>query len=160
MKFNPNKKSIQRLWTFLDKISRRKSIDLEDKVNEIHNEVFSRTDCLSCANCCKNYSPIIKKRDLTRMSKHFRISEKQFYVKHLKTDSDGDFVFQLSPCPFLLVDNRCSIYEIRPDACRDYPHTDGTDFRKRIPLTKKNTAVCPAVFEIISKLEQELEGQF
>ncbi len=29
-----------------------------------------------------------------------------------------------SPCPFLGDDNYCSVYEARPKACREYPHTD------------------------------------
>ncbi|MEZ5067203.1 MAG: YkgJ family cysteine cluster protein [Bacteroidia bacterium] len=32
-------------------------------------------------------------------------------------------VLKKSPCPFLLDDNHCSIYSIRPQACREYPHT-------------------------------------
>lgn len=156
--FSPDKKVVKRLHRFLDKIYKKGHKGIEQKASVTHKNVFEHTNCLVCANCCKNHSPIITKRDLTRLAQHKNMTERSFYNVYVKTDSEGDYVFQLTPCPFLLPDNVCSVYEYRPQACRDYPHTDGKDFIKRIPITKKNTAVCPAVFEIILKLEKEINS--
>jgi Fe-S-cluster containining protein len=67
-------------------------------------------------------------------------------------DEDGDYVFKSMPCPFLLPDNYCSIYDARPKACREYPHTDRKNFEQIYKLTVKNTATCPIAFEVLSDL--------
>jgi len=76
-----------------------------------------------------------------------------FTEKYLRTDEDGDQVLQLLPCPFLGTDNYCGIYEVRPKACREYPHTDRRNMHEILDLTLKNTAVCPAVFEILERMK-------
>jgi Fe-S-cluster containining protein len=76
-----------------------------------------------------------------------------FAVQHLRIDEDGDYIFWETPCPFLLPDNYCSVYDDRPKACREYPHTDRTRFYQVLDLTMKNTEVCPAVVEIVDALD-------
>lgn len=118
----------------------------------LHEEAFSKIDCLSCANCCKNYSPRFKNPDIKRIAKSLRLKEGELVDKYLRLDTDGDYVVKQSPCSFLGEDNMCSIYEDRPSDCRRYPYTDEDVFLKRIPLTLKNTTVCPAAFEVMQKL--------
>lgn len=118
-----------------------------------HEKVFSRTDCLECANCCKTSSPIITNKDIDRMADHLRMRPGDFVVKYLRIDEDEDYVFQQTPCVFLNDDNTCSIYEYRPKACREYPHTDRKNMREILELTFKNSLVCPAVYEIIREVE-------
>jgi Fe-S-cluster containining protein len=120
----------------------------------LHEEAFSKVDCLACANCCKNYSPRFKQPDIKRIAKRLRIKEGELIQRYLKLDSDGDFVVQSSPCPFLGEDNFCSIYEDRPSDCRRYPYTDEDVLLKRVSLTLKNATVCPAVFQVLEALEK------
>jgi hypothetical protein len=54
--------------------------------------------------------------------------------------------------PFLSGDNRCTIYEVRPAACREYPHTDKEGFTSRTMLHANNAKECPAVFWIVEQL--------
>ena len=77
-------------------------------------------------------------------------------AQYLRIDEDNDYVFKSMPCPFLCSDNYCSIYENRPAACREYPHTDRRKFIQITDLTIKNSETCPAVFEILSRLKKEL----
>ena len=56
------------------------------------------------------------------------MTKNEFETMYLLRDVDGDTVMNQSPCPFLLEDNRCRIYEIRPVACRAYPHSGDLDF--------------------------------
>lgn len=49
----------------------------------------------------------------------------------------------------------CSIYEDRPKACREYPHTDRKKFYQIHALTIKNAETCPAVFHTLEQLKQE-----
>ena len=119
---------------------------------DLHEEAFSKIDCLQCANCCKNYSPRFKNPDIKRIAKVMRMKEGEFTSKYLRLDNEGDYVTKQSPCPFLGDDNACSIYEDRPSDCRRYPYTDEDVLLKKVALTLKNVTVCPATFAVLEKL--------
>ena len=142
-----NKKFLQRL----KKVNPRK---LDDTVHEIHEAVFEETDCLKCANCCKTTSPIFYEKDIERVAKHLRLKSSLFIEKYLHIDEDGDYVLNNAPCPFLDAENYCMVYESRPNACREYPHTKRKRFYQITDLTYKNTMVCPATLEIVERLKQ------
>lgn len=139
---------------FFDKLKRLTYKNLDTYFQEAHEEVFEKTDCLSCANCCKTTSPIFYNRDIERLAKHFKIKPGDFIERYLKIDEDKDYVLRQAPCPFLGADNYCSVYEDRPNACREYPHTDRKKISQLLDLTYKNTFVCPAVLEITEQLKK------
>ena len=89
-----------------------------------HYKVFEEIDCLVCANCCITTGPLVLERDIDRISKYLRIKPTVFIKEYLRRDEDNDWVFKTMPCPFLDSDNYCHIYDVRPKACREYPHTD------------------------------------
>ena len=125
----------------------------DEKAKTIHEEVFSKTDCLACANCCKTTPAIVERSDIKRIAKFLGTSPKGFIRKYLLEDFNGEMFIQRVPCTFLNTDNTCAIYEVRPKACREYPHTDQKDFNRRSKLNAKNTIVCPAAFEIVERLK-------
>jgi len=92
--------------------------------------------------------------DINRIARSFKMKPAEFIEQYLYMDDEEDYVLQESPCAFLLEDNTCLIYEIRPKACRDYPHTNRKGIRKRLGLSLKNTEICPAVFEIFERLQK------
>ena len=145
-KANENKKFFKQLKRFKPKV-------LDQKMHQLHEEVFACTDCLKCANCCSTTGPLFTDKDIGRIAKHLRIKPSEFTEKYLRIDEDKDYVLQQVPCAFLEEDNRCSIYDVRPKACREFPHTDRIKQYKILDLTQKNVAVCPAVYEIIEKLK-------
>ncbi|GAA4459726.1 YkgJ family cysteine cluster protein [Nemorincola caseinilytica] len=118
----------------------------------LHEEAFSKIDCLQCARCCKNHSPRFKQPDIKRIAKVLRIKEGDLVARYLRLDSDGDYVTQKSPCPFLADDNTCNIYDDRPSDCRRYPYTDEDVLLKRVQLTLKNATVCPATYAVLEEL--------
>ncbi len=126
--------------------------DLDQKFHSAHEQEFKKMDCLTCANCCKTTSPIFRDADIRRISKHLRMKEGQFITAYLKMDDDSDYVLQKSPCYFLGSDNKCDIYEVRPLACREYPHTDRKNMFQILELTEQNTLICPAVSRIVQKI--------
>ena len=77
----------------------------------------------------------------------------EFTDNYLKIDEDEDYIFQSMPCPFLGVDKYCSVYENRPGACRDYPHTDNISFKKYTSEMLENTLICPGVFLVFEKMK-------
>lgn len=129
--------------------------NLDQVMQELHEEAFEETDCLSCANCCKTTSPIFYQKDIERVARHLKMRPSEFIDKYLHIDEDKDYVLNTAPCPFLDADNYCSVYEHRPTACREYPHTDRKRFYQILDLTLKNTAICPAAYAIVEKLKKK-----
>lgn len=141
---------------FLAGLKKKAPKDLDKVVQEVHREVFLEIDCTQCANCCRNLGPLFTEADITRISKHFRMKLPAFEEAFLRTDEDGDKVFQAMPCPFLGDDNLCSIYDVRPKACREFPHTDRKKIYQINNLTIKNTLFCPAAYLFVEKLKNRL----
>jgi uncharacterized protein len=119
---------------------------------DLHEEAFSKIDCLQCGNCCKGYSPRFKTPDIKRIAKHLKMKDGDLINEYLRVDEEGDYVMHARPCSFLGADNYCSIYEVRPSDCERFPYTDEDVILKRQPLTLKNSTFCPAVYYVLEKL--------
>lgn len=142
-----NKKYFQRL-------KKRPNKRLDLIVQELHDKEFAKTDCLDCGNCCKTTSPIFTEKDITRISKHLKMKENIFMNDFLDRDDDDYYVLKTAPCFFLDSDNSCSIYDVRPKACKEYPHTNRRKFHQLGELTIANTAICPATHNILENLKK------
>lgn len=141
---------------FLETLRKKPPRDLDYRVQQTHDEVFRHIDCLACANCCKTTGPLFTEKDIERIAKHLRMKPAAFEAKYLRTDEDRDKVLQELPCWFLNADNTCSIYEVRPKACREFPHTDRKKIYQINALTVKNTLICPAAFDFVERLQEQL----
>ncbi len=139
-------------------IKRRAPADLDDRIHRLHHEAFARIDCLECANCCKTTGPLWIDKDVERVSKRLKMKPIDFESRYLRRDEDGDLVLKQLPCVFLGADHRCSIYDDRPKACREYPHTDRRRQAQIVDISLKNTAICPAVSQIFDRLHEQLIG--
>ena len=84
------------------------------------------------------------------------MKEQQFIAQFLQRDEDDFMVLKEAPCTFLNEDNTCSIYDVRPKACAEYPHTNRKKFIQLTNLTLKNTEICPAAFNIVEELKKKL----
>jgi len=153
---NWEKKSRERQKLYKQFLQRVSKNEVLSRQQEIHEEAFNKVDCLSCANCCKNYSPRFKTPDIKRISKLLGLREGVFIETYLKEDEDGDFVLQTVPCPFLGADNFCSIYEDRPSDCRRFPYTDEDVLIRRTSLTIKNSSFCPITYYTLERLIQDV----
>lgn len=151
------KRAQSAIKTLFARIKRMRPNDLDDTVHELHDEAFEQIDCLTCANCCKTTSPIFYQKDIERLAKHLRLRPSDVIEKYLHIDEDNDYVLNSTPCAFLGDDNYCSVYDARPTACREYPHTNRKKVYQLLDLTAKNAEVCPAVFYIFKKLEDRFK---
>jgi len=142
---------------FLENLKKKPPKNLDYLVEEIHEEVFGEIDCLKCANCCKTTGPLYTEKDIERISKFLRMKPADFEAKFLKIDEDNDKVLQNLPCFFLNEDNTCNIYEVRPKACREYPHTDRKKIYQINHLMLKNTVICPAAFTFVEKMMAKIK---
>ena len=153
---NWEKKSLSRqkeYKRFLEKASKAAMRNkVLERLPELHEEAFRKVDCLTCANCCKNYSPRFKTPDIKRISRHLKLRESDFIERYLRLDEDGDYVVRSTPCPFLGGDNRCEIYSVRPSDCERFPYTDEDVLVRRPALTLKNSTFCPIVYYVLERL--------
>lgn len=153
---NWQKKSAERQKIYQRLLNRADKNEVLKKLPDLHEEAFEKVDCLSCANCCKNYSPRFKTPDIKRISKMMKMKESVFIDTYLNIDEDGDYVVKSKPCPFLGADNYCSIYDDRPSDCRRFPYTDEDVIVKRQKLTLKNSEFCPIVYYVLEGLNEQL----
>ena len=135
-------------------LKKKKPKDLDLVAQNVHDEVFEQIDCLQCANCCKTTGPLFTEKDIDRISSFLRMSSRKFIEEYLQKDDENDWVLQTLPCPFLADDNHCLIYESRPKACAEFPHTDRRKLYQINHLTIKNTLICPAAFEAVERMQK------
>lgn len=148
-KHNENKK-------FFTKLRKKPPKNLDYLMHDLHETEFESTDCLSCANCCKTTGPLFTNADIERIAKFFRQRPQQFISRYLHLDEENDYVLKQVPCSFLGADNYCSIYDVRPKACREFPHTNRKKFQQISDLTLKNVTICPAAFNIVEAMKKKL----
>jgi len=140
--------------SLVKKLKKKKPKNLDNIVHQLHFEAFNEFDCLDCASCCKTIGPRLTDKDIERLAKHLKMKSADFIKQYILTDEDGDYVFKDHPCPFLMPDNYCIVYENRPKACREYPHTDRKRFYQILDLSHKNCETCPVVYDIFEELKK------
>ena len=126
---------------------------LDAVVHEITDDVWSKLDCTECAHCCKTAQVEVSTKDITRLAAHLGISAKEFAKRYTRTDGDNAVIFKTVPCVFLGEDNLCTVYEVRPDSCRDYPLLHKPNFRSRSLFMLESNAVCPIIFNVWQRLK-------
>jgi Fe-S-cluster containining protein len=142
---------------FFTRLKKKTPKQLDYVMEELHDKEFKKTDCLKCANCCKTTGPLFTDKDIDRIAKHFRLKTTQFIEQYLRIDEDNDYVLQSVPCTFLGADNYCSIYEVRPKACSEFPHTNRKKFQQISNLTLQNVAICPAAYNIVEEMKKRIK---
>ena len=130
----------------------RKAKNFDKEVHAIHEKVFSEIDCTKCGNCCRNLGPKFNETDIVRISSELGMRRVAFATVYLREDEDGDLVLAELPCRFLGEDNLCEIYDSRPRACRNYPHTEEKNLQPKMRLLAQNILYCPAAVLIADEI--------
>jgi uncharacterized protein len=139
---------------FISLLSKRKIKGFDKIVHAIHDEIFSDIKCIECAYCCRVLGPRLNETDIDRIADVQKIKNSDFTVKYLRRDEDGDLVFKKMPCPFIGADYLCSIYDERPRACQNYPHTNEKNIHGKLRHLLMNTLYCPAAALIVERLKE------
>lgn len=149
-----------KLRAFLRKLGQSK-IQLNRYAKQADKEVWQEIDCLDCANCCKKMTPTYTKKDVNRIAKHLNMTYQQYFDKYLYIDDNKDIINRKTPCQFLGKDHKCTIYEIRPDDCRGFPHTNRKDIRYQVQekTYANNLTYCPATLIFVEKLQAAVAGK-
>ena len=150
----------KKLTAFLKKLDKIVPVDMPKLVADTDKKVWQDVDCTKCANCCKTMTPTFRKADVKRISEHLGMKPKEFVEKWLVKEEDtGDWVNKTQPCQFLK-NNKCSIYEVRPKDCADFPHHNKKPFDDYNQTFIDNLQHCPATFQLIDRLKQRVEKEY
>lgn len=155
-KYEKHKKTFSK---FIKNLEESDTGDILDIARKAEKEVWQETDCLSCANCCKKMTPTLSAADKNRIARHLGLTVPAFTQKYLEYDrKDKDWRMQVQPCVFLdLSSNKCSIYDIRPDDCRGFPHLVKTPMSDFVHIHRQNMQYCPATFSWVEKMMERVE---
>lgn len=156
-KFNANRRSLR---AFITRTENNPPKQLDSLVEELDKEVWKEVNCLECANCCKRMSPTYTAQDIKRIATHLSMTTKDFKEKWLCKDEKGvDWVNLSQPCQFLdLKTNMCTIYEVRPADCADFPHFNKKPQKDYLYINKQNIEYCPASMLMVEKLKKALNS--
>ncbi len=121
-------------------------------------DTWKEIQCLDCGNCCKQMTPTYTRKDVNRIAKHLNMTYQEFFDKWLEKRRDGDITNRSTPCQFLGKDNKCSIYEVRPDDCAGFPHFYRRDIKYQAAekTYTNNLSYCPATLIFVEKLEKAI----
>lgn len=136
---------------FLKRMEKLKPRGLDYTVNKLNKEVWKEVDCTKCANCCKSMTPTFTPADVKRISAHLGMKPSAFKEKYTSVDDDnGDLVLSTPfPCPFLGKNDKCTIYEVRPADCAEFPHFNKRQFHNHLEVTGTNLLYCPAALWVV-----------
>jgi len=149
-----------KLMAFLKKLDDIVPEDLPVLVQKAEQKVWSQVNCTECANCCKTMTPTFNPEDIKRISKHLGMKPKEFVAQYLYQEEDTkDWMNKAQPCSFLK-NNRCSIYEVRPLDCAEFPHFDKKPFDAYNDTFSNNLDKCPATLALVDHLMKKVEKDY
>lgn len=148
------------LSAFLDKLDKIVPEDMPVLVKKVDATVWQDVNCMECANCCKTMTPTFRAADVKRIAAHLSMTPKEFKDKWLiKEEDTGDWVNKTQPCQFL-VKNKCSIYDVRPADCAEFPHHNKKPFDAYNDTFKNNLPHCPATLTLVDRLKKAVEKEY
>lgn len=148
------------LSVFLDKFDEIVPEDMPALVINAEASVWNKVNCMECANCCKTMTPTFRKADIDRIAAHLDMKPQEFKDRWLLKEEDtGDWVNKTQPCQFL-VKNKCSIYDVRPRDCAEFPHHNKKPFDAYNDTFKNNLIHCPATLTLVAHLKKVVEKEY
>jgi Fe-S-cluster containining protein len=144
-------------YRFLRQLKLRDSDEVDTLAHKLHAEVFAQIDCTRCANCCKTAAVSLDDADVDRIAARLGMERHAFIAAYLQPyPVEGRYHMKTQPCPLLGDDDRCTVYEVRPECCRSYPNTDKVGFNGRVYQLASNSVICPAVYHIVRRMRRRL----
>lgn len=139
-------------------LDERTDTDLDTLIDQIANPIIDGIDCTQCGNCCRSLDVYLEPSDAKRLSSGTQILYETLVNLHIDQDRaaavDEWGVFKHKPCVFL-EGKICSIYEYRPNSCREYP-VFTPDFRWTVQEVLGGVGLCPIIYNMIEQLKIEL----
>jgi Fe-S-cluster containining protein len=97
----------------------------ERRFRRLAQEIEDEIDCRACANCCKVAETDLSERELDRLARAVGVTRAEFIERYTarSEDDDGELILRRTEHGCIFLDgNDCSIYDDRPETCRNFPH--------------------------------------
>ncbi len=133
----------------------------ERRFRRIGEEIEEQIDCTVCANCCRVASVEVSDRDIDRLVKALGIKRQKFIAEYtVVNEKEGttDLRRTATGCVFLS-GNDCTIYEDRPDICRNFPHVVRGEGRITTRMWQfiDRACYCPIVYNTLEEYKKEVD---
>ncbi len=128
---------------------------LDERVHRIYNRVEAAIDCTHCGNCCNTLIIDVSANEISKCADAMAVSEAEFKEKYIEESQQGRCFISSIPCHFF-ADKKCTIYDLRFDDCRQFPHLHKPDFLQRLPGTLLHYSRCPIIYHTIEELKVEV----
>lgn len=129
---------------------------VDEIVFSVNNEISPQIDCTQCGNCCRSLMINVEKEDALRLATYLGLSAESFENKYIEKSSEGAIsVMNIIPCSFLH-SNKCTVYDARPNECREFPGLHRPNFMSRLFATFMHYGRCPIVYNVIEELKKKL----
>jgi hypothetical protein len=130
---------------------------LDAIVAKIAEPIIARTDCTQCGNCCRSLDVYLTPDDAQRLAAHIHIPLSAI-LDHPRAQAVEEWgMFKDRPCRFL-VGNLCTVYDHRPQTCRDYP-VFTPDFRWMLADIIGGAAICPIIYQTLCAVYDYVEHE-
>ena len=124
---------------------------IDSQVMAINAKVEAAIDCLECGKCCTRLMVNIDDAAILRLAERLQITAAQFRERFVEGGSFMSFLNAI-PCQFLN-GKACTVYDIRPDECRNFPQLDRPGFTHRMFGTFSHYGMCPIIFNVVENLK-------
>lgn len=131
--------------------------EVDELVLQLNAKISPQIDCTQCGNCCRSLMINVEKSDAKRLAVHLQMNVADFERKYVERSSSGLLsVMNTIPCHFL-ADNKCTVYEARPNECREFPGLHRPGFTARLFATFMHYGRCPIIYNVIEQLKLKLD---
>lgn len=148
-------------WAWRDRVAPRLQAGdpvLAATLSQTLAEVDAAIDCASCGRCCRHMGPVVEADEATSLAGALDLSPAQFRDHYLRpmwpAAADAEQIWLLpAPCPLhdgLL----CTVYEARPQPCRDFPGQAGQTPAGHLTQLVEFARLCPIAFNTVERLRR------
>jgi hypothetical protein len=131
----------------------------ERRFRRVAEEIEEKIDCRVCANCCKVAETDLTERDVDRLARYLGLSPKQFVAQYttMSAQEDDETILRRTEAGCIFLDgNDCTIYDARPDTCRNFPHLvrGAGSIESRMWQMIDRATYCPIVYNSLEEYKE------
>ncbi len=146
-------------WAWFDALQRSGALTSDafaQQMQQVLSTIMAAIDCRTCGRCCRHMGPTLSDADQQRLAEawHIDIAElRQRWLRPMWPDAPAALQTWLLPDPCPLHDGLlCTIYEVRPQVCRDFPEHVGETPAARLQSWIESARICPITFNTVEHL--------
>ncbi len=131
---------------------------VERRFKAIAQDTEEAIDCTACANCCRVATTQVTERDVERLARHFRMSVPAFLAEFTVESAEEGRILKRNENGCVFLDgNLCSVYEVRPNTCENFPHLvkGSGSILSRMWHMADRAVYCPIVFNTLEVFKAE-----